>query len=224
MTFQSYVYPHRNNQPEFTKRLIEKVDTEFTEIVSLPGNPRRTLGGNRCRLSLNQGPLLQTLLGMGEVGYVCNYDALLSDKVVAKSLLRAWRRDIPDRYLDFAAVSQFQRRRFSSHADAYATIRQNAPRGAVKFLYNELSRSTGNLSLAGNSISRDMTYNRFYSTLIAWDKLHCFGLVMELQRLNNQLSLGGGSTVPAALQAACLWIHTNQSVNNRSIYHIVASG
>lgn len=222
MSFQTDIYPYRNDRREFPRRLLQKVDSEFTAIVSVAGHPRRNLGGRRCALRLNQGPLWQQLLGMGETREVCNYSATLADKTIAKVLLRAWLRKGPDRYLDFLAVRQFRGTWFTSVNEAYERIRQNSPRGAVKFLYNEIPRGDGSLVLFGSSLPADLTYNHYFSRMLAWDDLHCFGLVMELSRLNNVLVGGGASTVHPALQAALLWIFQNQRENPRSIYHVVA--
>lgn len=224
MSFQSDAYPYRMDRAQFPRRLAAAVDANFTEIESVRGHSRRTLGGRRCRLSLNHGPLWQQLTGFGEARMTCDYSATLSDKSVARALLRGWSRQVSDRYLDRQAVRAFTRRRFTSTEQAYETVSQNAPAGAVKFLYNELPTSTGDLALFGANLSPDLTYNQYFSRLIAWDDAHCFGLVVELSRLNNQLQLGGGSAVHPALQAATLWIFRNQTENPRSIYHEVANG
>ena len=222
MSFQTEIYPLRNRPDEAARILLRKVDQEFTQIADVPGFDRQTLGGRRCHLRLNQGPMWQQLLGMGSSQMVCDYSATLTDKNVVKALLRGMLRDLSDRYLDFAAVRQFAHRRFAQGAqEAFQTIRQNAPQGAVKFLYNELRREP---ALFGNMVPADMTYNRWYTSLLDWDDHHCFGLVAELSRLNNVLSNGGGGATAPAYQAAQLWIFSNQTENRRSIYHAVAGG
>ncbi|NNE98500.1 MAG: hypothetical protein HKN25_05705 [Pyrinomonadaceae bacterium] len=220
MSFQTEIYPYRNDRSQFPRRLLAKVDAEFTEIVSVAGRGRRQLGGSRCHWSFNHGE--GAWYGGGQTRQVCDFSATLTDKKVVKALLKGWAREISDRYLDYRLINNtFGSRRFESRRNAYETIRQNAPAGAVKFLYNELPGNS-RFNLFGNSIAQDMDYNTYFSTLLAWDDLHCFGLVMEISRLNNLLQLGGGGAVHLSLQASSMWISNAQS-NSGNVYNFVSS-
>lgn len=223
MSFQTEIFPYRNNRVEFPNRLMRKVDPEFTKIISIPGYKRKTIGGSRCEYSFNEGTKFEKFMGLGTFAETCKFSARPTDKLVVKTLLSAWTRRISDRYLDLPSLERFTKRSFKSKEEAYEIIRQNHPVGAVKFLYNELPKNHGNLTLFGNSIGTDMTYNKYFTMLIVWDDLHCFGLTHKLINLNNRLSLGGGSTVHPALQAAVLWIHNNQQQRSGNIYSIISN-
>jgi len=208
--FRDYVYPYRNDHVAFATRLLRKVDSEFTELVRpRHGGNRRRLGGiQRCRVSLRRERI------------ECDFSSRPSDKAVVKTLLRAWLRQIPDRYLCRLTFNRFRRRRFRSIEEAYGAIRQNSPDGCVKFLYNELARS--NLPvLFGGSLPDDMTYNEYFSGMTAWDDDNCLGLTGEINRLRGRLTSGGGGSVSHILQAAVLWMHRMQT-EHRSIYSEVA--
>ncbi len=208
MSFQTEVYPHRNDRQLFPTLLLRKVDAEFTSIEAAGGTARQSVGGQRCDWRFNQGK--GWWYGAGRAIHVCDYQATLTDKKVVKVLLRAWLRQISDRYLDRQALRVFERRPFTSHEAAYDAIRQNAPGGAVKLLYNELAAATnGPLALFGPNLPAHLTYNQYFSQMLAWDDAHCFGLVAELNRLKSVLTNGGGSSLAAALQAAANFISEN---------------
>jgi hypothetical protein len=205
MSFQSEMFPYRNNRIEFPRRLLNKVDREFTKVESVPGYPRESLSGRRC--------------GWG----ICNFTTQPSDKAVVKTLLKAWMRDISDRYLnlsDFRVLRKLTR--FKSVDESYEILKQNSPPGAVRFIYNDIPASAAPLVLFGNSLPKNLTYNQYFSRLLAWDYTHCFGLVAEIATLENKLSLGGGSGTNYMTQAAKRWIAWNQRNNPKSVYYVLA--
>ena len=225
MSFRDEVYPYRNNRTEFPSRLLRKVDTHFTTIVDVGRQEATTLGGERCEWTFNNGTRLERLLGMGTPAKVCNVRPQRVDKLILKILLRAWKRELSDRYLDRRSTETLCLRRFDSDAAAYDELRQNAPRGAVKFAYNELPAATvSNRPLFGNRLREDLDYNDYYSMLLYWNQLHCFSVIARISQMKALVgATGGGGAVHAGWEAANNWIVDNQS-RPGTIYHALAHG
>jgi hypothetical protein len=210
MSFQTEIYPYRNNRQELPRRLLTKVDQEFTEIVPVSGYPipRRNIGGKRCRFKLNIG------------NEVCEYSATLQDKSIVKLLLKAWLRQISDRYLDFADIQMLERasNRLNGPEEYFKIIRNNSTDGgAVRFIYNELPN---NIYLFGSLINIKTTYNQYFSEMIAWDQIHFTGLLNHVNTFVEQRS-GGGNLISIShvFQAAMLYIVRDKKNNPKSIYN-----
>jgi hypothetical protein len=136
------VYPHRNDLHRFVNLLLRASPSQYTENLELGYLGRRP--GSRSRIP-------QEL-----------------DKVRVRALLDAWNRHISDRYLDFPRVQTLDRAfdprlgRGVAVRQAQHLIDQNASHGAVKFIYNELSRDR---DVTEARMSDRGSYNWMYSAL-----------------------------------------------------------
>ena len=228
MSFKTEIYPYRNNRMEFTSRLLKKVDTEFKKIEPVdiihgsrnPGHHYTAseknvpgVGSVLFKYPNKRCQFRKTDLWEGKK-WECNFNVTLVDKSTIKALLKAWARMIDDRYLDRDRIEQLRKRKFSSQKEAFDMIRQNAPLGAVMFLRNELE-AWDDPPLFGAKLNLDYNYNDYYSQLLKFDIERCGGLVIELARLNEQVSLGTGSD-SYVIDAAMYWINYNQ--NHGGVY------
>jgi hypothetical protein len=182
------VFPHRNNIPIFVNRLLEALPRAYTENMELGYSGRRPGSGQSMPREL--------------------------DKVRVRALLDAWNRHISDRYLDLPMIVrlevqiQYDLTRGRDHAlrKARTRIEQNAPQGAVKFIYNEL-RNDRDVTEARTSDRG--SYNWMYSALLHWCDDHCYGLISRIY-LYRQMAGGAGggdSALPIIYQAAWQWIY-----------------
>lgn len=229
MSFASEIYPQRHNHRRMASRLLAKVETHFTRLVPVPGfGVPNENARTRYEIVSDSGWLADMFaLGDYRAEQIQNFTAQRTDKKAVKLLLKAFKRDIPDRYIDYQTIRSFRGSGNSiTREEAYRQIRRNAPSGCVKFIFNELPKSGENhrgLHLFGNGITEDMTYNQYYSRLVQWDNLHCFGLIMEISRLNNLLQLGGGNAVGSKWHAASAFVHHQQRIaTENNIYKQMA--
>jgi hypothetical protein len=128
-----------------------------------------------------------------------------------KALLRGWRREISDRYLDLQDLIRLARRTFRSEREAFAAIRPNAPVGAVRFVMNELERVERPFALFGQRVSPRVTYNDYYTALLGWDEDHLIGLIAHINHLNASASIGGAIGLHPVWHAALNWLVANQA-------------
>ena len=133
MNFAEMIYPHRNNRTVLPQRLLRDVDCAFTRLEG-PQIESQHTEMHRLRCGVHSSG--------GERVTVCNRVPTEFDKRVVRVLLRAWlRQGISDRYLDRFTIEQLHRHAISDTEVAYDLIRQNYPRGAVMFIYNEIPRN-----------------------------------------------------------------------------------
>lgn len=143
------------------------------------------------------------------------------DRIRVQAVLEAWTRRISDRYLDYPTVRRqagsFPRNRPADAIlrDEYNRLRQNYPAGAVKFMYNELTRDE---QVTYARLHAQMDADTMYSTLLAWCDRHCYGLIAYLERFGALAGVGGGgSTLNFTYQAAQRFIH-RAAGDPRSVY------
>lgn len=152
MSFGTEVYPYRNNRGEFTRRLLNKL-IEWQHVVSIGWAP----GASRA--------------------------VQFMEKTRCEALLKAWRGDFTDRYLEREQVTNFADRSYIGVGNAeqviFEQIRQNAPQGAVKFIADELEHCR-DYPVFGSSLREGYNYDSFFSTLLHWDEIHCYGLISEI--------------------------------------------
>lgn len=233
MSFYTEVYPHRNDRQRFVRILLQKLPREFTRLSE-----------SRERVSLESrwDSFDDYLLGPDRV-VVRSRAVRAFDRDRVRGVLRAWDRQISDRYLDYRVVRQFATARHQpefadlrermndtddtfersaimreGHARAYRLLRGNFPGGAVCFIRNEVERSNLFGSRLGSQVRdpEQISYNMYYNWILDWDGAHSFGLVNYLQRQSAMLGVfGGGSALNWYWQGASRWIHNN---GRRGIY------
>lgn len=145
------------------------------------------------------------------------------DRKAIRILLKGWLREISDRYLSRTSIDEFSssnpaRIRHGEGDRCYEFIARNAPRGAVKFLYNDLSN---NSMLFGDSLPSTLTYNNYFSRLLLWDDANCFGLNMEISQKLNITNMGGNSAINVYYQSAQKFISRAQETHNTIYYEMV---
>jgi len=139
-----------------------------------------------------------------------------------EALLRAWRREITDRYLDLALLGNIRMRGpYRSLHQVFDLIRQNSPPGAVWFIRNAIEESRTwpffgrNLTVFVDTARQHFDYNDYFGQLLQWDNDHCHGL---LPKLSDELS--GARPQDYVWQAAGRWIAQNQRIGVYRYYHI----
>ena len=197
-SFAQDIHPFRTRRAEFTRRLLGKVDREWTRVVAVAGARNPPGDVLRCRI--------------GDGTFRCDYAPVHLDKARIRALLRAWGRQISDRYLDLQLVQRLHNRRHQSVDSAFDILRRNAPAGAVQFIMNEVERNNSP-HFFGTGLWDGWGYNEYFSALLHWDDRHAYGLVNELRREEGRFGAGG---TPAHIWAAApRWLAGNQ---NRGIY------
>lgn len=194
MSYQSRIYPLRGNPVRFANALVGALSREWTENIAVGTAYRAERPGSGAERP-------QEL-----------------DKARVRALLDAWSRNISDRYLEYDIVRQrdrgFPRRRSVEELvnEEYERLRHNYPRGAVKFLYNELSRDP---EITRVRMHPAANFNWMYSTLLHWCDQHCYRLVTYLQRYATMGGVGGGgSSLGIVYQAARRYIHNSYTQGN----------
>jgi len=198
MSFASEIHPLRNQRIRFINALLSKVDREFTRVERVPGS-RKIPGGGRC--------------GWGK----CDFKPIPSDRAVVKALLRGWKRELSDRFIDLPTYeSLFRTVRVKSVDQAYDLIRLNWTNGGcVQFLFNQLSNPpTG---LFGSKVTSIPSYNQYFSRLMAWDDKRCFGLMNFIAKDAGRFA-AADEGVHIYHRAATRWIRYQQK-NKKSIYY-----
>ena len=202
MSFRDDIYPYRTNRQEFISRLQGRVDSDWTEVIALASLPRQERPGfmTRCHADINSGVVS------------CNYAPNSLDRRRVKALLRAWRRAISDRYLDRESVLTCEGPAYPTVQLAFDKIRSNWPSGAVRFIMNELEyeRTGDGMTFFGSSMSNVYDYDSYFTVLLGWDDVHCYGLLRALQLQSATHSGAGGSSVHPVWQAARNWLDQNR--------------
>lgn len=221
MSFKTEIYPYRTNRAQFTKRLLSKVDSEFKKVAPLEvafGMPGPYYTHHKSRVPGVDRPVafkyphkrcrFKTTFWMNKK-IVCDFTVTLIDKKTVKALLKAWARQIDDRYLDRRRIDQMKRRKFRSMKEAFEAIRKNAPAGAVMFLGKEIE-AWNKPALFGPKLNPHLEYNDYFSQLLKFDIERCGGLVEELARLHNMVGQTGGGSSSYVIDATMYWIHYQQ--------------
>jgi hypothetical protein len=183
-SFAEDIYPLRFRRARFIKRLLAKVDTDWTRITSV--RHLRNLPGSLRRYNTNPA---------------------FRDKRRIKALLNAWGRGYHDRYLDLQRFRSLDNRRYRSESEAFNLLKQNAPTGAVMFVMNEIERSWEPYFF-GRNLWEGWGYNAYFSYLLRWDDQHCHGLVDALLFEEGTHHHG---TPPFSWAAVRRWLVANQT-------------
>lgn len=208
MSFQSEIYPYRTNRVEFTSRLLRNLDS-WTEVTNLPISRERPGFVQRCQISGHS--------------FECNYTPAWMDKRRIRALLKAWSRQISDRYLDLNLVSRGETRSNSTTQIAFDNIRRNkSAGGAVSFIMNELEweRTNNSPTFFGQNMYDNYGYNTYFTYLLRWGDLHCYGLIRELQMQEARHSIGGGSSLHPVWRAAKDWLYRNRNNGVYAYYNL----
>lgn len=191
--FAEEIYPLRTNRAAFAAALLTKVDANWSQVTAAGGGSERPGDVQRCRIEGS--------------GFRCDYAPVFMDKKRVKAVLQAFARQISDRYLDLQSVNVLDHRSHESEQAAFDALRQNAPRGAVRFIFNELAASRSPYFF-GPNLWQGWGYNEYFSALLHWDDRHVFGLINALRREQGRYGAGG---TPGHLWAATRrWIVENQ--------------
>lgn len=194
-SFAEDIYPHRTSRRAFVTALLGKIDTNWTQVVSVGGATEVPGDVQRCRIDMSRGD------------FSCDYAPVHMDKVRIRALLRGWAREVSDRYLDLNLVNRLHMRRHESQQAAFDLLRQNAPAGAVQFLMDEIEHNRMP-HFFGTQLWDGWGYNQYFSALLHWDDGHCYGLINALRREQGRFGAGG---TPGHLWAAVRrWIAANQ--------------
>ncbi len=171
-------FPHRHDHNRYMNALLLGLNTEYTENLELG------YSGSRPGSGRHPGEL---------------------DRIRVRAAIDACNRHISDRFWDFPSVRRLDRgfdRGLGLENNlriARTLIENHAPRGAVKFIYNELWNDEG---FSRARLSDQGNYNWAYSEILRWCGQHCYALPNYITRFANVAALGGGSSMPIIYQAA----------------------
>lgn len=197
-SFAEDVYPLRYRRADFTQALIARIESQWRTVTTV--GHRRDVPGDVQRCAIEGR------------SFRCDYAPVIMDKKRVKTLLRAWSRQISDRYLDLQYLNRLANRRHESERSAFDLIRQNAPAGAVAFVMNQIEGSR-QPHFFGRELWSGWGYNEFFSALLHWDDRHCYGVVNYLRR--EQGRYGAGGTPGNFWAAVRTWLAENQ---NNGVY------
>jgi hypothetical protein len=169
MSFDTDIYPLRTDRSRFTEALLSKYRSEWRNVV-------RTQGAS----FVQGGPRQPTD----------------QDKKRMEGLLRAWRGQITDQYLDRQDVLN-RRGAFQSVEAALEAISRDAPHGAVRYLRDEIERNRVPYFF-GNQLSPVWGYDQYFSALLTWEYDHCFGLLSDIMADAGVVGAGRNVTLLAA--------------------------
>lgn len=196
MRFRDEAWQLRNQRSAFTRCLLRRINKGWTEITRVRG---RWPGHNRLTYSAGRTNLNTTPTSF--------------DRQRLSLLVRAWRRDLADDYLNLQRVRSLAANRGTTIRDAYAQINDRSPRGAVRSIFDDLNHCREPVFI-GPRLFDGWSYNTYLNYLLAWDDLHCYGLLRELMVQQGRYGLGGGSSIHPVWQAARNWLflHRDQGV------------